>query len=80
MRTIGISLLTLFALATSACGESPTASAAGADASMNGGFVGSGHYEEEGPGTSGTGGEAKDAEEETMTTMEGNPGLAGSGH
>jgi hypothetical protein len=79
MKKIGISLLTLFALAATACGESPTASAAGADASMNGVLVGSGHYEAEGPGTYGSGHAAGGVEEEA-TTMAGNPGLLGSGH
>lgn len=80
MKKIGISLLTLFAVATSACGESPTASAAGADASMNGLTLGSGNYEEAGPGLAGSGHVAEGAEAESMTTMAGNPGLLGSGH
>lgn len=93
MKKIGISLLALFAVATSACGESPTASAAGADASMNGVLVGSGHYEAEGPGMfgsghyeaagpglAGSGHVAEASEEESMTTIAGNPGLLGSGH
>jgi hypothetical protein len=82
MKKIGISLLALFALATSACGESPTATAAGADASLNGGFIGSGHYEEEGPGgTIGSGHVAGASEAEAATTeAERNPGLGLTGH
>lgn len=82
MRKIGISLATLLVVALSACAESPTASAAGAEASLNGYLGGSGNYEEEGPGgTIGTG-HLVAPEEDAMTTteIERNPGLAGSGH
>lgn len=81
MKKIGFSLLTLLAVATSACTGSPTASAAGADASMNGVFGGSVNFSEEGPGLAGSGhvaGVAADA----VTTDEAdrNPGLGMTGH
>ncbi|HYW12682.1 MAG TPA: hypothetical protein VE871_12025 [Longimicrobium sp.] len=81
MRKIGISLATLLVAALSACAESPTASAAGADPSLNGFLGGSGNYQEEGPGTIGTGHIAA-PEEDGMTATEfaRNPGLLGSGH
>ncbi len=82
MRKIGISLATLLTVALSACTQSPTASAAGAEASLNGGFIGSGHYEEEGPGgTIGTGHVAA-PEEDAVTTTETarNPGLGLTGN
>jgi predicted transcriptional regulator len=80
MRKIGITLFTLLAVATSACAESPTASAAGAKAALSGGlrYAESADFGE-------AGGEAEvEAAEGTlmMTTMElaRGPGLAGSGH
>lgn len=80
MRKIGISLVTLLVVAVSACAESPTASAAGAEASLNGVFAGSGNYEEVGPGTIGTGHVAA-PEEDAVAAMEGrNPGLGLTGN
>lgn len=82
MRKIGISLATLLVVALSACAESPTGTAAGAEASLNGYLGGSGSYVEEGPGgVIGTGHVAA-PEEDAMTTteFERNPGLLGSGH
>ncbi len=81
MRKIEISLATLLVVALSACAESPTASAAGADASLNGYLGGSGNYEEEGPGTYGSGHVAAfEGDAMTTTEMSRNPGFLGSGH
>lgn len=96
MRKIGIATLTLVAVATAACGESPVAaSAAGAEASLtevwvgtgayeagNPGLLGSGHYETVSSGFGGSGTAAVPGDDEMMITvqMEGNPGLLGSGH
>lgn len=86
MKKIGISLLTLFVVATAACAESPTSSAAGADGSLNGnpGLLGTGHFVDGNPGLLGSGHVAVASEEETVTEaaaeVERNPGLLGSGH
>lgn len=82
MKKIGIALFTLLALTTSACAESPTASAAGAEASLSGGVIDSGYIEEENPGFPGTGNGVGTSEEDAMTTTlaERNPGLGLTGH
>lgn len=78
MRKIGISLATLLAVALTACAESPTASAAGAEAALNGVYAGSGPYEED----AGTGTWEPQAMEGTsqLSELDRGPGLAGSGH
>lgn len=80
MRKIGISLATLLVAALSACAESPTASAAGTDAALNGFLGGSGNYEEESPGTYGSGHVAAEDDAMTATEISRNPGFLGSGH
>ena len=72
MKKIGIALVTLLAVATSACAESPTATAAATEAALseNPGLLGSGH-----------GVVAIDPEEVvTMMTAQANPGFLGTGH
>jgi hypothetical protein len=82
MRKIGIATLTLLAIATAACAESPVGiHADGTQAALNGGFGGSGNYEEE---TAETAPEevVGAADEDVLTTFETarNPGFGGSGN
>lgn len=82
MRKIGIAALTLLALATAACAESPVGiHAEGTRAALNGGFGGSGNYVAE--ATAAAPEEVAGAHEEEMpTTFEAarNPGFGGSGN
>lgn len=80
MRKIGITLFTLFAVATSACAESPTASAAGAEAALSGGPADWGSYEEETPGDEGAGSVDGTLMMTTTTETTRNPGLGLTGH
>jgi hypothetical protein len=86
MRKIGISLFTLLAVATSACAESPTASAAGAEAALNGGVADWGSYEEEdeagfaGAGDGTDAGATEGTVMMTSTETARNPGLGLSGN
>lgn len=83
MRKIGIAALTLLALATAACTESPVGiHAEDTRAALNGGFVGSGSYEEESAHDGfGDAGEPVEGDEGmTISEMERNPGVLGSGH
>lgn len=75
MRKIAISLATLLVAALAACAESPTSSAAGAEASLNGVYAGSGHDEEENADAAAALDEAS-----ALSAVERGPGLAGSGH
>lgn len=78
MRKIGITLFTLLAVATSACAESPTASAAGAEAALSGGSADWGSYEEENPGDEAAG--SVDGTLMMTTEIARNPGLGLTGH
>jgi hypothetical protein len=82
MRKIGIATLTLAAMATAACGESPVAaSAAGAEASLNEVWVEAGAYVEADPVLSGPGYGVGEPEVRTPTTMTASGiGFLGSGH
>jgi hypothetical protein len=81
MRKIGITLFTLLAVATSACAESPTASAPGAEAAaLSGGSADWGSYEEETPGDEATAGALDGTLMTTTTEIARNPGLGLTGH
>lgn len=83
MRKIGITALTLLALATAACTESPVGiHAEGTRAALNDEYVEWGSYEEGGPDAGDPGEAAVVGREATVTTQEAarNPGLGLSGN
>lgn len=80
MRKIGIAALTLLALATTACAESPVGiHADDTRAALNGGYEEAASYEEEGAETEDPEFVAVAGDEAGLTTQE-NPGLGLSGN
>jgi hypothetical protein len=83
MRKIGIAALTLLAISTAACAESPVGiHAESMRPTLNGEYVEWGSYEEGGPDAGDPGEAAIAGEEATVTTQEAarNPGLGLSGN